>query len=449
MSNVIDLPYKFKLRWYQRKVWNALFLDNFKKFMLVWHRRAGKDDLCINVASALMMTEPMYALYLLPQQKQARKVMWHGVSNDGIPLVERIPKQLIKRKSSVEMLIELINGSVIQLAGSDNYNSLMGTNPKLIINSEYGLANPYARQYLRPILVQNKGIELNISTPRGMNHLYAGYNVAMQHPKEWFCSKLTVDDTYDHRGYPIVTKAEIEAERREGAREETIQSEYFCDFTAAILGAYYATQLRQCYFDNRILNSITIDPNLPTVTMWDIGHGDGTAIWIAQIKNGNFYFIRYYYRYGETFAHYANFLKSFATDNGLTYHAHIGPHDLNVTEYMGTKKTRLERALYEYGIRFETVLRTHDVTEDIEVVRDWFHTFYFDRSQCGEGLACLAQYHSEFVVDLNIHKPKPVHDWSSHGADALRYGMMWYDHQKIKPSKAAYGATKIYNPFDR
>ena len=73
--HAIKLPYNVELRNHQRDVWNAIFLDQIKQLMLLWHRRAGKDDLCVNATTAYVMEQPMYALYLLPEQRQARKVI--------------------------------------------------------------------------------------------------------------------------------------------------------------------------------------------------------------------------------------------------------------------------------------------------------------------------------------------------------------------------------------
>lgn len=446
MPDVVDLPHKIKLRHYQRDVWNSFFSDEFKKYMLIWHRRAGKDDLCVNIAAGAAMMEPQYILYLLPEHKQARKVIWHGITNDGKQFLDRIPKKIIKRKSSIEMLIEFVNGSILQLSGSDNYNSLMGTNPKTIIHSEFALSNPYARQYLRPILVNNGGKELIITTPRGMNHAYAGYNTALSNPKDWYCSRLTVEDTYGFDGKAVTPLSLIESERREGAREELIQSEYYCSFEAAVLGAYYSSQLRDTYNNNRIVDNIPIDKNAKTITGWDLGFNDQTAIWIAQIKQGHFFFIKYYANYGQTFDHYADFIDKFAKDNDIEYFAHLAPHDINMTELFGTKKTRLEKAAAR-GINFQTVPRTRDVTEEIDEVRNWFPTFYFDRSTCGEGLACLAQYHAEYSIENNIYKSKPKHDWSSHGADALRTMIMWYAHNKMENRKMVEQVRVLYNPI--
>ena len=57
-----------------------------------------------------------------------------------------------------------------QMAGSDNFDSLVGSNPVGVVFSEWALSHPDAWEYLRPILVENDGWALFIYTPRGRNH---------------------------------------------------------------------------------------------------------------------------------------------------------------------------------------------------------------------------------------------------------------------------------------
>jgi len=36
-------------------------------------------------------------------------------------------------------------------------------------------------------------------------------------------------------------------------------------------------------------------------------------------------------------------------------------------------------------------------------------------------IKCLGNYRKEFDSKHNVYRTRPVHDWSSHGADAFRY----------------------------
>lgn len=77
--------------------------------------------------------------------------------------MDYIPKQLIENMNGSEMKIRFKNGSLLQLVGSDNFDSLMGTNPQGIVFSEYALQDPRAYQFMRPILAANNGWALFIN----------------------------------------------------------------------------------------------------------------------------------------------------------------------------------------------------------------------------------------------------------------------------------------------
>lgn len=422
---VVELPYNFKLRWYQQQAWHALHIEQKKQLFLVWHRRAGKDDLSINILASAAMREKGNYAYILPEYSQARKVVWQGIAKDGTRFIDRIPSSLITGKpNNQQMLINLINGSTIQLAGSNNVDSLMGTNFKGIIYSEFSLQTQRGRQYLRPILVENGGWELMQCTPRGMNHAYHTYKSLRDDP-DCFTMICTVKDTYDLHGNPIVTRHMIETERKQGVPEEIIQSEYYCDFESAVVGAYYAAQLRQANREGRI-DTFPIDKRHKVYTSWDIGHNDATAIWFFQLINGNIIFIHYYEKPQQVLAHFAQYLKDFALQHDIYYAEHIAPHDMKNTEWGGTGKTRFDEAYMYHNIQFTINPRARNVTEEIDEGRKLFIQCYFNRAECEKGIEALTQYHTEYKVLEGQLSTSPKHDWSSHAADAFRAAVMWY-----------------------
>jgi hypothetical protein len=112
----------------------------------------------------------------------------------------------------------------------------MGTNPVTIIYSEFSLHNPLARQYLNPILVQNKGLEILNYTPRGMNHGYDVYEQVKDNPK-YHIEHLGVNQTYKWDGVtPIITQEDINEARARGMSEEMIEQEFMCfPFDAGVM----------------------------------------------------------------------------------------------------------------------------------------------------------------------------------------------------------------------
>ena len=117
------------------------------------------------------------------------------------------------------MKIRLKNGSLFQLIGSDNIDSIVGTNPVGCVFSEYAIQDPQGWDYIRPILRENKGWVLFPYTPRGKNHGYDMFHMAQNNP-DWYCSKLTIEDT------GVMSHKDIDEERRAGMDEELIQQEF-------------------------------------------------------------------------------------------------------------------------------------------------------------------------------------------------------------------------------
>lgn len=223
----IQIPYKLNFREYQVPLWNATVHENFKRAMTVWPRRNGKDLTYLNIAMAKAIQRTGLYLYIAPYYEQVRKIIWEGMTNDGRRFLDYIPPEAIKGKlNDTRMRIPLFNGSVVQLCGSDNMDSLVGQNPLGAVFTEFSLHKVAAWHYLSPIFADNGGWAFFNGTPRGLNHMHGMACMAEKNP-DWFYQHLTRDDT----GYP--TLEAIEKERRSGIPESIIQQEYYCSWTAS------------------------------------------------------------------------------------------------------------------------------------------------------------------------------------------------------------------------
>lgn len=199
----------------------------FRRGCAVWHRRAGKDSVALNLTARDMFRRVGTYWHLFPEQTQARRAIWNGIDRNGRRIIDQVfPAPVRKRISSNEMLIETVNGSTWQMAGSDNFDSLVGSNPVGVVFSEWALAHPDAWDYIRPILVENDGWALFIYTPRGHNHGYTTWMNALE-ADGWFTERLTIEDT------GLISPAQIEAERRSGMSEGKVRQEFYCSFEAA------------------------------------------------------------------------------------------------------------------------------------------------------------------------------------------------------------------------
>lgn len=218
----ITVPVDWAPRPYQLPLWSYLE-GGGKRAVAVWHRRAGKDATALNwtVVSALQRVGLYW--HLLPTYNQGRKIMWDGKTKEGRAFLEAWPEGFIAGRNNTDMRLELKNGSLWQVVGTDNVDRLVGANPVGCVFSEYSLQDARAWDYIRPILTENGGWALFIYTPRGMNHGYTLYEMAKKNPN-WFCEKLTINET------KAIGEEDIQLEKDSGMSDDMINQEYYCSF---------------------------------------------------------------------------------------------------------------------------------------------------------------------------------------------------------------------------
>ena len=192
-------------------------------------------------------------------------------------------------------------------------------------------------------------------------------------------------------------------------------------FEQSTEGAYYANQFRKIYEDGRICE---FKPNDAKVhTAWDLGVGDSTAIWFYQRIGQELHIIDHYENSGEGLEHYFKVLDKKGYDDG----DHYAPHDIQHRELGSGGKSRLDIAAEGFdvdGKRLKINFRVvpiKRVDDGIEDVRQMLPRCYFLESRTEQGVKCLESYRKEWNDKLGCFRDRPLHDWSSHTADAARY----------------------------
>lgn len=356
---------------------------------------------------------------MLPEAAQSRKAIWDAINpHSGKRRIdEAFPHELRHSYNDTEMMVEFENGSTWQVVGSDNFNSLVGSPPLGVIFSEYALADPASWNMLRPILAENGGFAMFISTPRGPNHFKRMYDAAKTR-NDWFVELLKASDT------GAIPKEVLDKELKELMEElgpeegkAVFDQEYNCSFEAAILGAIYSFHVAKARMEGRI-TQVPYDPYLPVGTMWDLGISDSTAIIFFQMKGEMVNIIDYHRGNNMGLDGYAKVLegKKYKYDQNMMFF----PHDVEHRE-ISTGKTR-RSTLLELGITPNTA-KSHSVWDGISLVRRNFHRFRFDEVNCDELIEALTMYQREYDPVNRIFRNTPKHDWTSHPCDALRIGV--------------------------
>lgn len=414
--NQIIVPYKFIPRTYQLELMRALD-SGFRRAVTVWHRRAGKDKTLFNIIIKKALERVGTYYYFFPEFAQGRRVIWDGIDNDGFRFLDHIPKDLLIKPNGLnktDMKISLINGSIIQIIGTDKFDKVRGSNPVGCVFSEFAFQNPAAWDVVRPILTANGGWAVFNSTPFGKNHFYDIYEMAKTNPN-WYTGFVTVEDSRDENGVRYVPEEMIDEDRASGYSEEMIQQEYYCDFTANSQGFYYLKYMEEAEQAGRICH-VPYDPGIKVDTWWDIGVSDSTAIWFTQIVGRSVHVIDFYQSNSVGVDHYAKHLQSLP----YVYGTHHFPHDMENTEF-GTGRSRLETAEGLFGSANLDVVQKVSIADGINAVRLILPKIWFDSEKCSIGIKALQNYHREWNDKLQEFKNTPVHDWSSHPADAFRY----------------------------
>lgn len=382
--------------------------NGIKRVVWVCHRRAGKDITIFNWVIPQLLKDVCTCFYVLPTYSQAKKVIWDAINNDGFRIIDYIPKEVVASMNGQEMKIRLTNGSLFQLIGSDNIDSLMGTNPKIVVFSEYALQDPAAWDYIRPILKVNGGVAIFISTPRGRNHFWEMFRASESNPG-WWAQKLTILDT------GVLSAEDVEQEKREGMSDELAQQEYYCSFDRGVEGSYYAKLMAKMVEEERIC-PVRYDPSRLVYTSFDLGWDDSTAIIFFQLHGTNINIFDCEEHNNKTLA----FFKEVLVKKGYKYGGHLFPHDVEHVDGLSTGCTRRD-ILEDLQIPVTTVPRGL-IADGIEAVKAILGSRVFiDEKKCQPLIKALENYHRDWDDKHKVYSNKPRHDWSSHFADAMRY----------------------------
>ena len=433
MSEILIPASGWSPRNYQMPAWAALE-SGCKRLALEWHRRAGKDDICLHWAAVSALTDVGNYWHMLPMQNQARKAIWDAINpHTGRRRIdEAFPQEIRQTTREADMLIRFKTGSTWQVVGSDNYNALVGSPPRGVVFSEYALADPGAWSYLQPILEENGGWALFISTTRGRNHFARLVDFAKGEPG-WFGQTLTVADTGAIPAERVEAhRRNLAAERGEAEADAIIQQEYYCDRNAALPGAYYGSHMTRAEREGRIGHFPWL-PALPVGTAWDLGHNDSTVVWVyQQLPSGRVRLIDVVEGSGVGVDWYIAKLRQ----RDYAFADHIWPHDGGHGNIRDIGGTTLEASAKKLGLKPLRILdRDPTVQMGIQAVRQLFPLLEFNaeplpfegetpaeaKARMGRAMDALRAYRREWSEKLQRFNDNPLHDWTSNTADALRY----------------------------
>lgn len=391
-----------------RKFQSELHLALKRFNVLVCHRRFGKTVFSINHLIHKSLTNPLknpqYA-YIAPTYAQAKRIAWDMLKDytKNLPVAEYNEADL---RCEIERP-HLKDKVKIILLSAEKPGSLKGIYLDGSIIDEFAECDPRVwGEVVRPALADRLGWNIFIGTPKGMNHFYQLHQTALKNAQyDWFTATYRASET------GIISPAELESARREMSEEEYNQ-EFECSWTAALTGSYYGSLIEQAEKEKRIAN-VPYDPAAQVDTFWDLGIGDTTAIWFLQQVGLEYHIIDMVETSGVGLDYYVREIQK----RKYVYRDHVLPHDAAARE-LGTGKTRQE-TLRALGLK-TTILPRHNIDDGINAVRLLLPKCYFDKVKCERGINALKNYQRKWDSKNRCWSEKPLHDWSSHAADAFR-----------------------------
>ena len=431
----MQLPNNWQPRHYQLPAWQYLEHGG-RHAELVWHRRSGKDEVCLHRTACAAHERVGNYWHMLPEAAQARKAIWDAVNpHSGLRRIdEAFPLPLRAATRNDLMIIVFKNGSTWQVVGSDNYNSLVGSPPVGVVYSEWALANPMARAILRPIFVENNGWQIFVGTPRGRNHAARTFRAAQAEPGS-FAQLLTASQT------GILTAERLAEELRQYITdfgleegEAIFEQEYNCSFDAAILGAVLGRAIERAEKDGRVSDDVEYDPHGAAVEISsDIGFHDTAAWWFWQPVVGGFNLIDYDAASGLDADGWIDRLQEKPYRIGKI---HL-PHDARARTFQ-SKHTAVERFCEGFGAERIAVVPQSKKADRINAGRKVVGRCAFNSTRCEGGLEALRSWQFVYNEETKVFSKEPRHDWASHPGDAFTYGCQVMNERAIEEPKRRF-----------
>lgn len=194
---------------------------------------------------------------------------------------------------------------------------------------------------------------------------------------------------------------------------ETYDNVWEGNCRTTISGAIYGRELRAAEGGGRICN-VPYDALKQVHTFFDLGWADSTSIWFAQSVGAELRLIDYYSNSQMPIQHYISVLQ----DRGYVYGTDWLPHDAKA-KTIATGRS-VEEIMLAMGRKVQIAPKL-SVEDGINAARTVFNRCYFDKAKCSEGLQSLRHYRYDVDPESQQLSGRPLHDWSSHGADAFRY----------------------------
>jgi phage terminase large subunit len=381
------------------------FLFEPHRYKVLYGGRGGAKSW--GVARALLIqasTEPLRVLCAREFQNSINESVHHLLQAQiealGLQAFYEIQNNAIKGANGSEFVFSGIKNNPTKIKSYEGVDRVWVEEAQSVSKSSWEVLIPTIRK-------EGSEIWLTFNPELATDETYRRF--VIDPPDDAVVAKVNWSDN------PWFSKTTLPKERDELKRKDpdAYQNIWEGNCRVALEGAIYARELRQAQEDGRI-RSVPYDASKQVHTFWDLGWADNTSVWFAQNVNNELRLIDYYSNNQLPIQHYVGVVQN----KGYLYGIDWLPHDARAKE-VGSGRS-VEEIMLAAGRKVQIVSKL-SITDGINAARTVFNRCYFDEQKCADGLQALRHYRYDVDPDTKEFSLKPLHDYSSHAADAFRY----------------------------
>lgn len=378
---------------------NAINDPQYRHIVACLSRRTGKTYISNSIAfvkalepgTKVLIVSPNFSLTNISWNLQSEMLKKHGIE--------------IESKNKTEREIHLAHGSMIKFGSVNNPDSLVGHSYDLVLFDEAALdgrGRDVFNVQIRPTLDKPNSKVIFISTPRGTNYFYDFY---MRGFSEEFPTWVSIHSTWEDN--PRMHPSDIEDAKRGMSRAE-FQQEYMADFTTFEGMIYEGFNWDKCVRD---LSSHVFSDEAEVIMGIDPGYKDPTGGVLVYVEpsTGEVFIVWDYNEAGRTTSAHADVFRPIIDKHGvelLFVDSAAAQFRMDLATDHDIASSLAKKSVLD-GISFVQSLVDND-----KLIVD---------EKCKHVLFMLNNY--RWDPNENLLKAKPLHDASSHVADALRYAL--------------------------
>ena len=385
----------------QKAIINAINNPKYRFVCAAVSRRQGKTYIA-NIIGQLVSLVPNSNILIMSPN--------YALSQISFDLQRTLIKHFdleVTKDNAKDKVIEMSNGSTIRMGSVNQVDSCVGRSYDLIIFDEAALADgkDAFNVALRPTLDKENSKAIFISTPRGKNNWFSefffrGFQDDFQ---EWASIRAT------YRDNPRMSENDIQ-EARKSMSESEFKQEYEADFNT-YEGQIWNFNHEECIFNGSELDTSKMD----VFAGLDVGYRDPTAFCVIGYDwdEQKYYLLDEYLDAEQTTEKHAQEIQVLIKKWDIDY----------IYIDSAAQQTRFDFA-QNYDI--STINAKKSVLDGIAQVAGIVdNNTLFVEQACKETLSALDQY--QWDANPNLAREKPKHNYASHMADALRYGLYSFE----------------------